>query len=254
MYNNDYNHNNNNPHHHNDYSQDKTPTFTPRNKSRKKLYVLVLAGLFIALLVTVILLHKREKNRQIFENSWKKGDPRRGGISGHGGSSEPSEDSSQQDSSREHKPEEAFYPADSIENEVTTIVQSGPLVGQVRKLNNGRSVVSYLGVPYAAAPVGANRFEPPRPVVNWTHPLKAFYQPPQCAQVSLINTKLWNISINFMSELRDSKLFWPFQQGVSNQQIVRPVAMALAHGHPEVTGCIDCTCSILTEVTNKCDH
>jgi para-nitrobenzyl esterase len=54
---------------------------------------------------------------------------------------------------------------------------SGTVVGTA---NN--AMESWLGVPYAAAPVGALRWQPPQPVTPWTVPLKANALGSSCAQ------------------------------------------------------------------------
>ncbi|RYZ76631.1 MAG: carboxylesterase family protein [Proteobacteria bacterium] len=52
------------------------------------------------------------------------------------------------------------------------------------------STFSYLGIPYAAAPVGANRFAPPMPPAKWTKPLAARSFGPACAQLDLVSKKM----------------------------------------------------------------
>ncbi|MEV0341784.1 carboxylesterase family protein [Nocardia sp. NPDC050713] len=47
-------------------------------------------------------------------------------------------------------------------------------------------VVKYLGVPFAAATAGENRFAPPRPAVPWTGLRPAVRHSPQCPQTSLL--------------------------------------------------------------------
>src|SRR5687767_5600762 len=43
-------------------------------------------------------------------------------------------------------------------------------------------IESWLGIPYAAPPVGALRWQPPQPVKPWTTPLKANTLSSRCAQ------------------------------------------------------------------------
>src|SRR3954452_4904915 len=63
-----------------------------------------------------------------------------------------------------------------------TLVQTreGPVCGVVA---NG--VTSYLGIPYAAPPVGSRRFRPPQPVTPWTAPLQATQVGADCPQPTL---------------------------------------------------------------------
>ncbi|MER6346973.1 carboxylesterase/lipase family protein [Streptomyces sp. NPDC001595] len=51
-----------------------------------------------------------------------------------------------------------------------TEVSGGPLVGRLE--GPGHRVAAYRGVPYAAPPVGPDRFAPPRPHPGWTEPLR----------------------------------------------------------------------------------
>lgn len=54
-------------------------------------------------------------------------------------------------------------------------------VGQLRGEQRD-GVVAFLGVPYAAPPVGPNRFRPPQPVEPWTGERDATQLPPSCPQ------------------------------------------------------------------------
>jgi para-nitrobenzyl esterase len=54
---------------------------------------------------------------------------------------------------------------------------SGPVTGV-----SARGVDTWLGIPYAAPPVGALRWQPPRPTDSWTVPIKANTLPSSCAQ------------------------------------------------------------------------
>ncbi|MDR2353668.1 MAG: carboxylesterase family protein, partial [Deltaproteobacteria bacterium] len=60
--------------------------------------------------------------------------------------------------------------------EVTTL--SGPVVGTVEA-----EVASYLGIPYAAAPVGDLRFAPPQSREPWTEPFLATQASPSAWQI-----------------------------------------------------------------------
>src|SRR5262245_54233128 len=53
--------------------------------------------------------------------------------------------------------------------------------GRVQGLVQG-AACSFLGIPYAAPPVGANRWRPPRPAVPWApNVLTVTTAPPNCA-------------------------------------------------------------------------
>src|SRR3712207_2896847 len=54
---------------------------------------------------------------------------------------------------------------------------SGPVSGTARG-----DIESWLGIPYAAPPVGALRWQPPQPVKPWSTPLKANKLSSRCAQ------------------------------------------------------------------------
>jgi para-nitrobenzyl esterase len=56
--------------------------------------------------------------------------------------------------------------------------ENGPVCGLV---DDG--VTSYLGLPYAAPPVGALRWRPPAPVAAWTTTLHATQAGPNCPQL-----------------------------------------------------------------------
>ena len=57
----------------------------------------------------------------------------------------------------------------------------GPVVGR-RLAWRGRSIDEFLGVPYAAPPLGPNRWRPPQPLTPWTAPRDATSMPPACPQ------------------------------------------------------------------------
>src|ERR1700755_1803299 len=55
----------------------------------------------------------------------------------------------------------------------------GPVRGLVKD-----GVYEFLGIPYAAPPVGALRWMPPQPVAHWQQPLQATKFANTCAQVT----------------------------------------------------------------------
>jgi para-nitrobenzyl esterase len=58
---------------------------------------------------------------------------------------------------------------------------AGPVVGR-RLAWRGRAIDEFLGVPYAAPPLGPNRWRPPQPLDSWTTPRNATSMPPACPQ------------------------------------------------------------------------
>ena len=64
---------------------------------------------------------------------------------------------------------------------------SGPVAGTangaVRGLANG-AVDEFLGIPYAAPPVGALRWQPPQPAASWSGVRDATQFAPHCPQVA----------------------------------------------------------------------
>jgi para-nitrobenzyl esterase len=62
----------------------------------------------------------------------------------------------------------------------TVRTESGPLLGE-----RGEHADRFLGVPYAAAPVGGLRWRPPQPVTPWQEPRSANAYAPDCAQIPI---------------------------------------------------------------------
>src|SRR6185295_1787402 len=56
--------------------------------------------------------------------------------------------------------------------------------GVVHGASAGDGVHSFLGIPYAAPPVGPLRFLPPKPPTAWTTPRDAFTFGPKCSQLN----------------------------------------------------------------------
>ena len=68
-------------------------------------------------------------------------------------------------------------PSAAAQSEPEIATASGPVSGTIRG-----DIESWLGIPYAAPPVGALRWQPPQPVKPWTTPLKANTLSSRCAQ------------------------------------------------------------------------
>ncbi|MGH3288651.1 MAG: carboxylesterase family protein, partial [Streptosporangiaceae bacterium] len=66
---------------------------------------------------------------------------------------------------------------------------AGTANGAVRGLANG-AVDKFLGIPYAAPPVGALRWQPPKPHAPWTTTLQATAYGSECAQQDSFGTVL----------------------------------------------------------------
>jgi para-nitrobenzyl esterase len=79
----------------------------------------------------------------------------------------------------------AQAPACAAGTDVTTT--TGPVCGIV---NASNGVSEWLGVPYAAPPVGPLRWEPPQPHASWTTTLAATAYAPECAQQEAFGTVL----------------------------------------------------------------
>lgn len=63
-------------------------------------------------------------------------------------------------------------------------VSSGPLVGKTA-IVGGVALREFLGIPYAAAPVGPLRWKPPQPIAGWSEPRDASAFGPRCMQLPL---------------------------------------------------------------------
>ena len=73
----------------------------------------------------------------------------------------------------------------SVAEQVTAQAPCGvsTVNGVVQGQDLGNSC-AFLGVPYAAAPVGNNRWRPPQPVTPWTTPVPGSTPPPNCPSIN----------------------------------------------------------------------
>jgi para-nitrobenzyl esterase len=69
----------------------------------------------------------------------------------------------------------------------TVQTNTGPVCGIINPSNN---VSEWLGIPYAAPPVGALRWQPPQPAAAWTTTLQATAYGSECAQQDAFGTVL----------------------------------------------------------------
>ena len=69
-------------------------------------------------------------------------------------------------------------------NRQTPIIKTryGQIQGVFRTINNGHSVATFLGIPYATAPVNKNRLSPTRASKQWTGVLQTAEFGPACPQ------------------------------------------------------------------------
>src|SRR5215471_17459623 len=61
----------------------------------------------------------------------------------------------------------------------TVHVEGGDIVGTG---SSATAIARYLGIPYAAAPIGGLRWRPPQPVVPWQGVLETTHFAPACLQ------------------------------------------------------------------------
>lgn len=76
---------------------------------------------------------------------------------------------------------------------VNSIKVSTPLGELVGKVNDDESI-AFLGVPYAKAPIGELRFQPPQSPLKWNKTLDATKNAPACIQSSQIFARPYNLS------------------------------------------------------------
>ena len=65
----------------------------------------------------------------------------------------------------------------------TVYTESGPIRGK-EEIRNGQKQIVFLGIPYAQAPIGKLRFQPPQPVKPWKEVRNALNNGPKCLQAS----------------------------------------------------------------------
>jgi carboxylesterase type B len=64
-------------------------------------------------------------------------------------------------------------------------IDDGKILGKHMTTLSGRSIRAFMGIPYAAPPVGDLRFKPPQKVEMWRNVLLAHKEPPKCTQIDL---------------------------------------------------------------------
>lgn len=104
----------------------------------------------------------------------------------------------------------------------------GPIRGYVRDgINN------FLGIPYAAPPVGDLRWRPPQAVKRWTRPLDATHFANTCPQVSTLGTFSLPRSVN-----EDCLYLNVFAKSIGKADKKKPVIVWI-HGGGNMTGASD---------------
>lgn len=67
-------------------------------------------------------------------------------------------------------------------------IDDGKIIGRFMRSTSGRPIRAFMGIPYAAPPVGSLRFKAPQPVEPWyQNVLYAQHEPPKCSQVSIFS-------------------------------------------------------------------
>src|SRR4051812_4358528 len=96
----------------------------------------------------------------------------------------------------------------------------GPVRGFVEHGTN-----TFLGVPYAAAPVGDLRWRPPRPHRSWHRPLRATAFGPSCPQVTTLGVFAGPTSVN-----EDCLYLNVFTTGGDRSRSARKPVLVWIHG------------------------
>src|SRR6516164_963892 len=71
----------------------------------------------------------------------------------------------------------------SAQADAVVITDTGP----VRGIEAAPTMFKFLGIPYAASPVGVLRWQPPQPHLRWTTPLDATHFANHCPQLALLS-------------------------------------------------------------------
>lgn len=67
-------------------------------------------------------------------------------------------------------------------------IDDGKIIGRFLRSTSGRPIRAFMGIPYAAPPLGDLRFKAPKPVDRWYHDiLYAQQEPPKCSQVNIFS-------------------------------------------------------------------
>ena len=67
-------------------------------------------------------------------------------------------------------------------------IDDGQIVGRYMTTISGKGIRSFLGIPYAAPPIGELRFRAPKEPVSWFDDiLVAHNEPPMCSQTNIFD-------------------------------------------------------------------
>ena len=73
-------------------------------------------------------------------------------------------------------------PSEHEESDTTIRIKSGKIRGKSEEVEPGRSVFSFLGIPFAESPTGDKRFKPPEKIKNWEKTRDAYEYGNSCVQ------------------------------------------------------------------------
>lgn len=86
-----------------------------------------------------------------------------------------------------------FCDARTAEN-LRVRIDDGKIIGRYMTSISGRGIRAFLGLPYAAPPIGELRFKAPKKPTPWFHDsLLAHNEPPMCTQTNIFNRTEKNV-------------------------------------------------------------
>lgn len=76
-------------------------------------------------------------------------------------------------------------------DELILRINDGEILGRYITSESGRTVSAFMGIPFAAPPVGDLRFKSPQKVAPWNGTLKTQLEPPKCAQIDIFGSQVY---------------------------------------------------------------